>query len=659
MKRKINEAFDKPVVIVASKIRQDDATVDCNDLKEVFVDAGANVDGEYVDGETHMIISGLSKEEVEQILEDYLDGSNCMFAKDYILEDILEEKKNLKLNKRGSLHECGGRKKYQRVIDVEDECDEVSEDEEYPEYEDVEDIEDAEPLNSSEYPDYEDVEADDIDDTDDADLAKKAYDALATACNLGDDVTEDYIDQCAYELIEQMGVDPDDLADDEYDHYLDILKEVYKDNEMDFANYDDYDDVDIEDEESPRFEKIRRPGRLEEKKRGCCPKKPAVNEGLHTVLKDLNKKSIAAKATEKLVNENLKVKTLKALKRGKKSLHEAVKVNGKSLKCYSIKELKSLYKKLEESIKVLSSKTLNESLNNDINKRNRLMEYIDEEITYRQTCAKYINEDDSSTISDEELSNLFGPSQGEDKESKDEETAKEDSKKDDSEEDEEVELSRIEITLKDANALKDLKDACIEAEIPENAFECEGLEESDEDVYDEESDETSEEDTEDENSEESVSDESDEQNDKEEKNESIYYRNISRLFEDDAENTEDTEETDDTTEDSEATDDQSEDTEDSESDNEEKDDNKVYKFILTNTDYASDLAKVLEEVYGISKDEFEDMIGGEIVEENSEDESDEDEESENEHKEDKEDKKDEKKDDDDDDIDPSELFKGL
>lgn len=160
MKRKINEAFDEPVVIVASKIRRDDATVDCNDLKEVFVDAGAEVDGEYVDGETHMIVRGLSKEEIVDILDDYLADTDCMFAKDYILEDILEEKRALKLKSKRALHECGGRQKYQRVIDVEDECEEISEDEEFPKFEDVEvEDEDMESLNSSDYPDYEEADA--------------------------------------------------------------------------------------------------------------------------------------------------------------------------------------------------------------------------------------------------------------------------------------------------------------------------------------------------------------------------------------------------------------------------------------------------------------------------------------------------------------------
>ena len=610
MKRKINESAGVPVVIIASKIRKDDPSVDCNDLKDVFVDEGAEVNGEYVDGETRMIVSGLSKAEVKDILDDYLADTNCMFAKDYILEDIIaEEEDAMELECDEPLSESCGRKKYQELVDEDEDLDED------------EDIDDLEPLNSD-YPAYEDVDINN--DSVDRELVKKAYDALTAVCNLGDNITEEYIDDNAYELIEQMGVDPDDLDDDEYDHYIEILKEVFKDNMSDFADYDEMDD---------EFESY---GHIEEKKRGCCPKK-TVNENVKIVLDDLKKKHIAAKANQKLMNEQLNStivnvsnkmlveKTKAALKVNKKSLHENVKVNGKSLKNFSIKELKSLYAKLNESIK-----NLNESKNQTaFDKRVRLMEYIDQEITYRETRLKYINED--ASISDDELSNLFGPAQGE----SDKKAEKPDAEN--NEADEEVELSRIEITLKDADALKDLKDACIEAEIPEDAFDCEGLEDE-EDPFETEEEES------DENSEETKEkpEESEEEGDA---NESIYYRNISRLFEADEEEGEGSEET--------AVEpaDDAETEEDSDENSEEEEEPK-YKFILTDTDYTVTLAKVLEDVYGISKEEFEEMIGGEIVEEQPKEDS--EEKSDDEHKEDSEEKSEE-----DDEIDPSELFKGL
>ena len=102
---------------------------------------------------------------------------------------------------------------------------------------------------------------------------------------------------------------------------------------------------------------------------------------------------------------------------------------------------------------------------------------------------------------------------------------------------------------------------------------------------------------------------------------------------------------------------------DDESDEENAEEDKQPKLILTNTDYASKLAKVLEDVYGISKEEFEDMIGGEIVEEEpKEDEENSDEEgSENSEESKDEESKDssEEKKDDEEELDPSDLFKNL
>ena len=69
---------------------------------------------------------------------------------------------------------------------------------------------------------------------DDLDLAQKAKDALSTALNLGMKIDDDYIEDNANELIEEMGADPDELTDDEYYHYIEILKDVRNDNAEDF-----------------------------------------------------------------------------------------------------------------------------------------------------------------------------------------------------------------------------------------------------------------------------------------------------------------------------------------------------------------------------------------------------------------------------------------
>lgn len=616
MKRKNFKSCNESVTIITSKIRQDDNTVDCNELKDILVDEGAEVNGEYVNGETHMIVDGLSKEEVEEILDDYLEDTNCLFAKDYIEEDILAEQEAL--NDCKKMNESVGRKKYQQVIDVENESEDL----------------------------LEDVDFDDNDE----DLKIAAHRALDAAVQLGDEIDAKYIDDNAYELIEQMGYDADELTDEEFDHYVDILKSVFNDNCEDFADYDKYAEDD-EENDYPEYDDVEEDAdfdHLDEKKRGCCPPKNKVNEGLQLVLDDINKKAIAEKAHKKLVNEKLDStiknisngllveKVNKALKENKSYLHENVKVNGKSLKNFSIDELVSLYKKINESIKSLNESTDSEA----ILKREKLLAYINEEITYRKSLVKCINEGDSE-ISDDELSNLFGHIDSDDSEKKDEKTEKdsEDTETNDADntDDEEVELSRIEITVKDADALGDLKDACVNAGIPEDAFECVGLGDEEAVEDDSENDEQTEETAENTETEEEEKTEAEE----EETNESIYYRNISRLFEDD-EQTEDSEETD---KPAEADEQPAEDSEEKPEDIEE------FKFVLTNTDYAIKLANVLKDVYGISKEEFEDMIGGEIVEDDKSENSEEKEETEE--------TAEDKESDDADDIDPSELFKGL
>ena len=397
--------------------------------------------------------------------------------------------------------------------------------------------------------------------------------------------------------------------------------------------------------------------------------------GVKKSLKHLaNVDSETAKNIEAL-EKSLVEKVTKALKENRSCLYENVKVNGKSLKEYSLDELYKLFNKLATIKENLTKKlrgSLNESdltaLKNELKQKNLLMEYIDNEITYRETRNQFVVNEDGE-ISDEELKNLFGPSQGETEETEDEgdteskEADKEDndaSDKDnsnDEEEDEVHELSRIEITLTTMEAAVDLKDACIAAGIPEDAIEIDDNEEAteeDETSNDEESD------NEEENSEET--EETEETS--EEQNEAYNYRNITNLlFE--AEETEETSDENDNTEENDENSEESEESDNEEETSEEEtEENKGVKFILVNTDYTLTLVKILEDQYDISKEELEDMIGAELIDESEDEESEEDDKEET--KEDKESKKDKKdgkskedKEEDDLDIDPSDLFKGL
>lgn len=679
MRRKLNEGeeFNEELLdgvkICVSDIRNDDSEMDCNELRDIFVEAGAKVFGSHglKNGKpvTFMTVKGLPEEDVVEILQDFLNNSDtCDDAEAYEVND-----EDAYLNDK-----------------------------------------DGEPID---YPAYEDVETDDLDPEEDAlndDFLNEGEDILEDAqeelrgllSNLGenDNITfepeivldEEYEGEDGEGNIAVVSIDCNgdmevlngeqvinafDLTDaDDIFTLCDVVKDEL-DNE---AAYPAYDDVDDEDEELPRFEKIHKGRHLDEKKKNnCCPGIKTVNESaIDTVLADLDAKILnESKEEEKKNQKELEKKTLKALTENKHSLHENVRYNGKSFAKMTLKELKSLYETVKASIDALSERILNESVvdtktTETIDRKKQLLEFLDEEITYRTTrmeCLNKLNED-SAEISDEELANLFGPAQGEDEpsadngdsdaESEDSNEEGEENKEEGNEDennDEEVELSRIEITLKDAEAANDLKQACLDADIPEDAFELENVE--DEDAFEEEGEESEE--NSEESSEESSEENSEEENSEESANESYEFAKYVKMLgegevadEQPAEDAagEESSEEENGAENAEA--------EGDEENSEEEEEDKQPKFILTNTDYASKLAKVLEDVYGISKEEFEDMIGGEIVEEEpKEDEENSDEEgSENsEESKDEESKEDseEKKDDEEDELDPSDLFKNL
>lgn len=679
MRRKLNEGeeFNEELLdgvkICVSDIRNDDSAMDCNELRDIFVEAGAEVFGSHglKNGKpaTFMTVKGLPEEKVVEILQDFLNNSDtCYDAEAYEVNDDIDPET-------------------QSYLDADE----------------------------PDYPAYEDVEADDLD---------PEEDALNDVLNEGEDILEDAQEELRG-LLSNLGendnitFEPEIVLDEEYEGEdgegniavvsidcngdMEVLNGDQVINAFDLTDADDiftlcdivkdeldnevaypaYDDVDDEDEELPRFEKFHKGRHLDEKKKNnCCPGTKNLNESvIDTVLADLDAKILnESKEVEKKNQKELEKKTLKALTENKHSLHTNVRYNGKSFAKMTLKELKSIYETVKASVDVLSERSLNESVVDTkmvetINKKKQLLEFLDEEITYRTTrmeCLSKLNED-SAEISDEELANLFGPAQGEDEASADngdDDAESEDSNEEgeenkegneDENNDEEVELSRIEITLKDAEAANDLKQACLDADIPEDAFELENVE--DEDAFEEEAEEPEE------NSEESLEDSSeentDEENSEEGANESYEFSKYVKMLGEgevadeqpvDDVASEESGEEENGTENTEG--------EGDEENSEEEEEDKQPKFILTNTDYASKLAKVLEDVYGISKEEFEDMIGGEIVEEEpKEDEENSDEEgSENSEESKDEESKDgseEKKDDEEDELDPSDLFKNL
>lgn len=357
--------------------------------------------------------------------------------------------------------------------------------------------------------------------------------------------------------------------------------------------------------------------------------------------------------------KSLKESVYNALNAKKKSLHSKVSVNGQLLESMTNAQVSTLLTKVNAAKNKLVSKlsnSLNESVNtknnikNEIVKLTKLSNILDEENTYRTYATKYglINEDEnqeagnSGEFSEEDLANMFGAGQGEENKSdneteeKTEEPKSEDAQSEDTQSDEdsveEVELARIVITMQDKDAAEDLKASCVNAGIPEDVIEI--TDDTEDEPEEKEEGETSTEDKDD--------DKADASEESKDTNEGVKYSNLRRLFEADEENSEEKPE--------DAPEENSDETDDAEAKNEGH-----TKFILTNTDYALQLSKVLDDVYGITKEEFEDMIGGEIVEDSDEDDATEDKDSD----ENTTDADNTEGSTEEDTIDPSELFKGM
>lgn len=358
--------------------------------------------------------------------------------------------------------------------------------------------------------------------------------------------------------------------------------------------------------------------------------------------------------------KSLKESVYNALNAKKKSLHGKVSVNGQLLESMSNTQVSTLLTKVNAAKNKLVSKlsnSLNESVNtknnikNEIVKLTKLSNILDEENTYRTYATKYglINEDEnqeagnSGEFSEEDLANMFGAGQGEETktDNETEEKAEEPKSEEDTQSDEasveEVELARIVITMQDKEAAEDLKTSCVNAGIPEDVIEI--TDEAEDDAEENEEGVTS---TEDKEEDKETAEDSEDSEDSKDTNEGVKYSNLRRLFEADEETSEEKPEG--------APEENSDETNDAEAENEGH-----TKFILTNTDYALQLSKVLDDVYGITKEEFEDMIGGEIVEDSDEEAATED----NVSDENTTDADNTEGSTEEDTIDPSELFKGM
>ena len=618
MKRKLNESLTFPVKIDVVRLVNKNPKLNGQMDKiasQIEDTTDATITKEESDGTVYMVIDGLTQDDIIDIFENdyYIDDVDNYFVYDDAddeLDDIESDD-----DARAAAED-----------DMRDEYgdDYIDMDEDYGLDDEGEWIDTEDDDYDDMIPDYDEVDPDDLD-------ALDARDAAYA------DMEDDGIYDETYEDADEEFAGDDVLndSDDEFDECME--------------------DSEFECYESLNNRKLRNRRRLLEKKKGCCPPKKGkklvnLSEALKMRKAGLTTRDIVRSAKKPYLNESIisnainKAKTeprndkkmklimkkkeimqlkeslgaekfnmiCEAMKSGKKTLYSKKTINGKNITEYSAKELLELlntikkqhtnlmksYKSLYES----ATKSTKRELRTAIENKERLMLILDEELTYRLTFkklnkSKAINEDEENPL--EPLS--VDPTDGDDKDdSSDNESGEDTDETPDN--DEEVELSRVVITVANQDAADELKQSLVDAGVPDDAIEFETDDETDDsedsDDTDSEADENSDENTDTDN----TSDET--------PNESLHYNKFKKLLEDDdPESDKADDSTDDNAKDGEDSDENSDDNSDDSSDSEDK----PIKVILTNTDYVNDLADVLNNEYGISKEEFEEMIGGQIV----------------------------------------------
>ena len=632
MKRKLNESLTFPVKIDVVRLVNENPELNGQMDKiasQIEDTTDATITKEESDGTVYMVIDGLTQDDIIDIFENdyYIDDVDNYFVYDDADDelDYIESDDDALAAAEDDMRDEYG----DDYIDMDEDygLDDEGEwiDTEDDDYDDM-------------IPDYDEVDPDDID-------ALDARDAAYA------DMEDDGIYDETYEDADEEFAGDDALndSDDEFDECME--------------------DSEFECYESLNNRKLRNRRRLLEKKKGCCPPKKGkklvnLSEALKMRKAGLTTRDIVRSAKKPYLNESIisnainKAKTeprndkkmelimkkkeimqlkeslgaekfnmiCEAMKSGKKTLYSKKTINGKNITEYSAKELLELLNTIKKQHTNLmkSYKSLNESatkstkreLRTEIENKERLMLILDEELTYRLTFkklnkSKAINEDEENPL--EPLS--VDPTDGDDKDDSsdsadnnadttDDNTDNESGEDTDEtpDNDEEVELSRVVITVANQDAADELKQSLVDAGVPDDAIEFETDDETDDsedsDDTDSEADENSDKNTDTDDAEDETP------------NESLHYNKFKKLLEDDdPESDKADDSTDDNAKDGEDSDENSDDNSDDSSDSEDK----PIKVVLTNTDYVNDLADVLNNEYGISKEEFEEMIGGQIV----------------------------------------------
>ena len=631
MKRKLNESLTFPVKIDVVRLVNENPELNGQMDKiasQIEDTTDATITKEESDGTVYMVIDGLTQDDIIDIFENdyYIDDVDNYFVYDDADDELddIESDDDARAAAEDDMRDeygddyidesCDDDARDCAIEDMKDEYgdDYIDMDEDYGLDDEGEWIDTEDDDYDDMIPDYDEVDPDDLD-------ALDARDAAYA------DMEDDGIYDETYEDADEEFAGDDVLndSDDEFDECME--------------------DSEFECYESLNNRKLRNRRRLLEKKKGCCPPKKGkklvnLSEALKMRKAGLTTRDIVRSAKKPYLNESIisnainKAKTeprndkkmklimkkkeimqlkeslgaekfnmiCEAMKSGKKTLYSKKTINGKNITEYSAKELLELlntikkqhtnlmksYKSLYES----ATKSTKRELRTAIENKERLMLILDEELTYRLTFkklnkSKAINEDEENPLKPLPVD----PTDGDDTD----ETP---------DNDEEVELSRVVITVANQDAADELKQSLVDAGVPDDAIEFETDDETDDsedsDDTDSEADENSDENTD-------TDDTADETS-----NESLHYNKFKKLLEDDdPESDKADDSTDDNAKDGEDSDENSDDNSDDSSDSEDK----PIKVILTNTDYVNDLADVLNNEYGISKEEFEEMIGGQIV----------------------------------------------
>lgn len=669
MKRKLNESLTFPVKIDVVRLVNENPELNGQMDKiasQIEDTTDATITKEESDGTVYMVIDGLTQDDIIDIFENdyYIDDVDNFFVYDDADDELddVESDDDARAAAEDDMRDeygddyidesCDDDARDCAIEDMKDEYgdDYIDMDEDYGLNDEGEWIDTDDDDYDDMIPDYDEVDPDDPDALDARDAAYADMEDDGIYDETYEDADEEFAGDDALN-------DSDDDSDDEFDECME--------------------DSEFECYESLNNRKLRNRRRLLEKKKGCCPPKKGkklvnLSEALKMRKAGLTTRDIVRSAKKPYLNESIisnainKAKTeprndkkmklimkkkeimqlkeslgsekfnmiCEAMKSGKKTLYSKKTINGKNITEYSAKELLELLNtvKKQHTNLMKSYKSLNESatkstkreLRTAIENKERLMLILDEELTYRLTFkklnkSKAINEDEENPLEPLSVDPTDGDSTDDSSDStadtadadSSDDTADADSSDTDEtpDNDEEVELSRVVITVANQDAADELKQSLVDAGVPDDAIE---FETDDETEDSEESDDT---DT-DETSDDTTDDTTDET-----PNESLHYNKFKKLLEDDdpendaADDSADADNADgnDTETGSDADGDDSSDSED-----------KPIKVVLTNTDYVNDLADVLNNEYGISKEEFEEMIGGQIVDDSdSSDDSDE------------------------------------